>query len=78
MQTSFVGLVSHFGLESLLPECDASRQWFRQAARQHRAGCIWAVMEAGVAAEIAELLAIGESEAAFNHMSNGAECMGPL
>ena len=78
MRNSFVGLVSAFGLESLLPECDTTRCWLQRAAHQHEAACVWAVMEQGVASEIAQLLAEGEAMRAFHWMANSAECMGPM
>jgi hypothetical protein len=78
MRNSFVGLVSAFGLESLLPECDTTRCWLQRAAHRHAAACVWAVMEQSVACEIANLLADGEAMPAFQRMTYGAECLGPM
>lgn len=77
MRNSFVGLVSVFGLESLLPECDTTRCWLQQAAHRHEGACVWAVMEQDVASEIADLLAEGEAMSALRRMAYSAECMGP-
>ena len=78
MRTSFVGLVSRFGLELLLPECAASRSCLQQAATARKAACIWAVLEQNVASEIAHLLATDERWTALHRLSYGADCVGPL
>lgn len=81
MRNSFVGLIRRhrdLELESLLPESSATCQWLLMAAQQQRAMCVWAVMDCGVAAEIADLLAEGDGVAALRHMTGYAECMGPL
>jgi hypothetical protein len=78
MRNSFVGVVSAFGLESLLPECDTTRDWLQRAAHRQEGACVWVVMQQGVASEIADLLAEGESMSALQRMTYGADCMGPL
>jgi hypothetical protein len=78
MRTSFLGIVSDEGLESLVPECEATRGWLHQMAKRRRVACVWAVMELSVASEIADLLADGESQAAFRHMEIAAESVGRM
>lgn len=78
MRTSFIGLVTQFGLESLTPECALSCRWLQQAARTHKATCIWAVLEQDIASEIADLLTIDERWTALGQLSDYADCWGRL
>ena len=78
MRSSFVGLVSRLGLESLLPECAMSCRWLQQAAHAYNAKCIWAVVERDVACEIHELLVGDDGWSALQQLSNRADGLGFL
>lgn len=78
MRTSFVGLVSQFGLESFLPETEATRRWLVQATARHPVTCVWAVLPHEGAEEVGQLLHAGDSSVAFRHMASVADSLGPL
>lgn len=78
MRTSVVALVSRFGLESLMPECDATRRWFLEATAQHPVTCVWAQIERASALEIRDLLATGDGQIALRHIAQTAESFGPV
>jgi hypothetical protein len=78
MRTCLIGIVSRFGLESLMPETDATRRWLLQATCRHPVVCVWADVQRTTAAEIFELLAEGDSRVALRHMTNSADRVGPL
>jgi hypothetical protein len=78
MRSSFVGLVSRFGLESLLPESAISCRWLQVAAPALNASCIWAVVEQDVAGEITDLLVNDDRRTALHRLNYGAEFLGSL
>jgi hypothetical protein len=78
MRTSLIGLVSRFGLESVMTESDATREWLLQAAHKYPLACVWATLQRGTAVEIRELLAAGESCRALRHMAHAAESFGSV
>lgn len=78
MRTSFVGVVSRFGLESFLPESEATRRWLLQAVERYPVACVWADVERGSANEIRELLFAGDSRVALRHMAETADSVGTV
>jgi hypothetical protein len=78
MRSAFVGLVSHQGLETLLPENVATCRWSRNAARLRPRACVWAVLDPRVAAGVIDLLTDGEALDALRFLSLAAESIGPL
>jgi hypothetical protein len=78
MRNSFVALISRFGLESLLPECDAACRWSLEATRRRPMVCAWAVIERQIATEIVELLLAGDGDTALYQLTARAECQGPM
>lgn len=78
MRNSFVAVISRFGLESLLPECNGAHRWLCQVANERPATCLWAVMERERAIAIHELLLAGECDWALGELARAADFMGSL
>lgn len=78
MRISLLGIVSRFGLESLVPESAATLRWLLQATARHPVACVWATLQQDTAAEIQELLAIGDGNLALRHLAAAADRCGPV
>ncbi len=78
MRSSFVAVITHCGLESLMPECQEVHRLLWRGMYGHATACLWAVMERDQASAIRSLLWEGESEWALDEFIRATAFKGPL
>lgn len=68
MIASFVGVITHRGLELFLPETETASRFMHRRLRRCRQGhacCVWFVLDGGIAEIVGELIASDEGAAAW-------------
>lgn len=81
MMQSYVGIITHRGLESLLQESEQSRRFVARYAYQSSQGrsvCCWAAIPHSAAIDLRRLLDDGEADAALQILSSSARFLGPI
>jgi len=78
MRVCFVAVISRWGLESLILECEGVHSRVKESVDERRVTCFWTVLQPAEAAAIRDLIEDGESQQALQTLEQSAEFKGPI